>query len=69
MMGNNMCNKDSISLSSFEKVYSWIDEKYKNIERINALMPYGNKYKLFFRGESNNTYEESLMNINFIMKH
>ena len=52
-----MCSDEPIKMDSFEKIYAWIDEKYKHIDKINALMPYGNRYKLFFRGESNNTYE------------
>jgi len=44
-------------IDSIESFYSWFKEKIELLDKINEVMPFGNKFKLFFRGEDDNTYK------------
>lgn len=51
-------NKEIIKeIDSLESFYSWYKEKIRLLDELNKIMPFGNKFKLFFRGEEDNTYK------------
>ena len=50
-------NETSKEINSLESFYSWYKEKIKLLNDLNEVMPPGNKFKLFFRGEEDNTYK------------
>ena len=53
----NERDKESVKeIDSLESFYIWYKEKIKLLDELNELMPFGNKFKLFFRGEDDNTY-------------
>ncbi|MBR5623890.1 FRG domain-containing protein [bacterium] len=49
--------KTNREINSIESFYSWFKEKVELLDKINEVMPFGNKFKLFFRGEDDNTYK------------
>ncbi len=52
-----MTTDKNININSLIDFYKWVKEKNDLVEDINKRMPYGNKFRLFFRGENLNNNE------------